>query len=81
MPHDRELNEVNELARRYAELAQADRREDKPEAKGIVATMAKLGPIEVAYFCQQVISYYADVHKATMALTIFTNRLVDVIDT
>jgi hypothetical protein len=69
------LDEVRDLAKLYAELEQRDNKEEKPERKRIASIAEGFNSLEMAYFCQQVISYYPDVHKACMCLTVLSNRI------
>jgi len=72
-----DLCEMANRAERYAKLAILDDKEDKPEMKGIVSQMADVSPVEMAYFCQQVVSYVPSVHLASHILIVFANRLND----
>lgn len=68
------MDTVRTLAERYAELSKRDDRADKRELQNICNMARAFSLTQMAYFCQQVVSYYADVHLASMTLTVFTNR-------
>lgn len=72
---DEQLNAIGPLAERYSLLTIRDHADDRTEMKSIAATVRGFDAMATAYFCQQLISYFDDVHKATMALTVLTNRL------
>ena len=66
------LNWVAGLAARYA---MGHMEGDKAEGKAICQYARDFTALEMAYFCQQVVSYFEDASRASMCLTIFTNRL------
>jgi hypothetical protein len=68
--------DVGRWAARYAEIEIGNAgAKNRPERLVIVAEAAKFNPLEMAYFCQQMVSHLGDVHKASMALTVFTNLM------
>lgn len=72
MPID--LTAVGVAARDYANAHLAC---DRPRQKELLAVVAGYGAVEMAHFCQQVVSYIPTVAAASMCLTILTNRLVE----
>ena len=82
---DDDLDKVWEMAARYASLALAEiaartREERQPlkvDMKGLCREALGLSPVQMAYFCQQIVSSMPDVRTASTALTMFTNRLAD----
>lgn len=75
---EQRLNAVARLAEQYARLA-LDPSDRKAEMKAIVVTAARWTTgVEMAYFCQQLVSHLPDVHLASMILTAFTNHVLTV---
>src|SRR5580704_7193360 len=68
---------IEDMARDYAKLEMTDHQTAKLGQKAIVEQAAEFDAVHMAYFCQQVISHFPDVHRACMCLTVFTNRLID----
>lgn len=70
---DDRLNEIHDLARRYAELYTA-RPDGRPERKEIAARVARMTTVQVAFFCQQATSYVPGDDK-TYLLTALTSQI------
>jgi hypothetical protein len=70
------LDEVKILAEKYAKAAQQGNIAAAKEDMLLIETIAcGFSALEMAYFCQQVVSWFANVHQASMCLTVFTNRI------
>lgn len=70
------LEEISKLAERYAKSAQQGNIAAAKQDMRLIETIAwGFSGFEMAYFCQQVVSWFANVHQASMCLTVFTNRI------
>jgi hypothetical protein len=70
----RRLDCISMLAEDYVGASKAG---DMSHCKAIAAQAAKFDAVEMAYFCQHVVSRIDNVHKASMLLTILTNQVLD----
>lgn len=74
---------IAEAAEEYVRLhvqlqkGRGDRHETKGKLLAIVKRATVWCHLEVAYFCQQVVSHCGEECNASMCLTMFTNRLYD----
>lgn len=73
---DRLSDVISPAARKYAQLHMvASTKEVRDQQRDIALHAIGWTCFEVAYFCQQVTSYFGEAHRASLALTIFTNQM------
>lgn len=72
------LTEVRNLAEEYARISVRDNNNaDRLRRQAICQLALGFNPVEMAHFCQQLVSYATSTHLASAWLTVFTNRLTD----
>lgn len=64
------LTVAGDLAYDYVRAVQLN---DRDKQTSLVPKVASLNGIQTLYFAQQVTSYFSEVHRASLALTVLTN--------
>lgn len=69
------LSGIRWLAVEYVKVK--DDRAARDARKAITKRVATFSGVQMAHFCQQVVSHIDNVHKATDTLTVLTNQVID----
>lgn len=70
------LDEVSKMAERYSTLWRGHRTLEVKADMLLIETIAVgFTAFEMAYFCQQTVSFFADASMASMCLTYLTNKI------